>query len=123
MVTPWCGICKTLLEKRQVHFENSSTERYYCPQCNIAYQDNQFCHVCGVAKHDIVFSVTRYSSAILGNLSIQHCQTCRPKSKIVLEFEKSPGESFVKYFIFYGAIALCLLIILFAIIAGAFSNQ
>jgi hypothetical protein len=118
MVILRCGVCRSLLEKRQVRIEDTTAERCFCSQCGVGYRQNEICQVCGLAKPDTTFVVTVYRSAILGIYCISHCSECRPPSKISLEFQQSFSQAFIKYVLVYGGLALCALLLIVAIFAG-----
>lgn len=119
MTTFSCGRCRDPLEARLVHLQGTTANRFYCRRCSLSYQREQFCDVCKLGRTDALMATTVYRSSILGELQIRHCGTCTPRSKASMEFETSPVQALVKYALIYGVPALCVLLLIVAILAGS----
>lgn len=102
-----------------MHDGRTTADRYHCPRCDADYRLDQICDVCHRGREGTVMATTVYRSAILGSNTTRHCPPCRPPSKVALEFHAAPGAAAAKYALIYGLPALCLLLLLVALLTGA----
>jgi len=119
MIRYYCERCREPLESRLVHLQNTTASRFFCTRCGAAYEREQLCDVCKMGRGASRLAMTVYRSNILGELTIRHCQECKPRSKISLEFEASPGGALAKYALIYGIPALCIILMIAALLSGA----
>jgi hypothetical protein len=114
-----CSLCGSRLERRTIQEGNTSSVRFYCPNCNLSYHQESLCDVCHRAFHDEEMKEVVYISSILGTQIVRHCPNCQPPSQLSLELQTEPTVTVIKYGLIYGCPAFCFLMFIIAILLGA----
>jgi len=117
LLKPQCSRCGGDLTKQTVHRDEMSAQRLVCGQCSTDFPLSEVCAVCSKAWPEKTLAVTVHRSGTLGTHTIRHCASCKPPSKIAVEFQTSFGASLVKY----GCALGCAGALLLSLVAGLLS--